>query len=187
MRRKCLPCKEMRHITNSERRKHPGLLHAVRDTRSCEAGLDAGLLLLRVTDLHQGRLSRRERTVHRKWLYWFVLEMLDRLDRWDEYLETWARVRAHTTYALTERPDARQRHGAALTPYVLREDARGLTVHFLWLTRFRKTVIERKVQRQRRGQKLGNVWHATQDELSGDELRERLTWVARQAREASGR
>ena len=58
-----------------------GLLHAVRDTRSYEAGLDAGLLLLRVADLHQARLSRRERVVHRQWLYWFVLEMLDRLDQ----------------------------------------------------------------------------------------------------------
>ena len=102
-----------------------GLLHAVRDTRSYEAGLDASLLLLRVTDLHQALLSRRECAVHRKWLYWGVLEMLDRLDRWDAYLETWARVRARTTYALTVHPSARQRPGAALTPYVLREDARG--------------------------------------------------------------
>ena len=92
--------------------------------------------------------------------------MLDRFDRWDAYLKTWAQVRAHTTYALTVHPSARQRHGAALTPYVLREDAGGLMVHFLWLTRDRKTVIERKVRRRRRGQKLGQVWHGTQAELS---------------------
>ena len=113
--------------------------------------------------------------------------MLDRLDRWDAYLATWARVRAHTTYAGTEHPSARERHGAQLTPYILGEDARGLRVHFLWITRYRKAVIERKVQRQHRGQKLGNVWHATQDELSDHELRERLAWVAGQAQEASWR
>ena len=102
------------------------------------------------------------------------------------YLATWARVRAHTAYALTERPEARQQYGAALTPYILSEDAHGLTVHFLWLTRYRKAVIERKVERQRRGQKLGNLWHATQDELSAAELREALQWSAQRAREASG-
>ena len=112
----------------------------------------------------------------------------ERLDRWDAYLGTWARVRAHTRPTRSRCiPERASGPGAALTPYVLREDARGLTVHFLWLTRFRKTIIERKVQRHRQGQKRGNVWHATQDELSGDELRERLTGVARQAREASGR
>ena len=154
-----------------------GLLQAVRDTRSYEAGLDAGLLLLRVTDLHQAQLSGLQRATHRKWLCWFVLEMLDRLDLWDAYLKTWARMRAHTTYPLTVHPIARQRHGATLTPYVLHEDVRVIMVHFLWLTRHRKAVIERKVQRQRQGQKLGNVWHGTQAELSDDELRERLVWI----------
>ena len=163
------------------------LFQAVRDTRSYEAGLDAGLLLLRVAEQHHAHLSRREFAAHRKQLYWFILEMLDRLDRWDAYLETWARVRAYTAYASPAWPDARQQYGAELTPYILREDAGGLKLHFLWITRHRKAVIERKMARQRRGQQLGHVWHATQDELSDDELRERLAWVARQAREASWR
>ncbi len=91
------------------------LFQAVRDTRSYEAGLDAGLLLLRVAEQHHAHLSRREFAAHRTQLYWFILEMLDRLDWWDAYLATWARVRAHTTYARTEHPSARQRHGAQLS------------------------------------------------------------------------
>ena len=161
------------------------LFQAVRDTRSYETGLDAGLLLLRVADHHHAQLSRREAMAHRQQLYWFVLDVLDRLDRWETYLETWEAIRARTAYALAERPHARQRYGDALTPYLLREDTRGLRVHFLWLTRFRKAVIERKVQRRRRGQKLGHVWHATQDELSTAELREALQWSARRGQEPS--
>ncbi len=161
------------------------LFQAVRETRSYEAGLDAGLLLLRVAERHHARLSRREFAAHRQQLYWFILEMLDRLDRWEAYLATWVRVRARTGYADRVGLEARQLYGAQLTPYVLREDARGLTVHFLWMTRYRKGVIERKAGRQRRGQKLGNAWHATQDELSDAELRERVAWVACQARAAS--
>ncbi len=159
------------------------LLQAVRATRAYQPGLDAGLLLLRVIELHQPRLSQSECTVHRTQLYWFILDMLDRLDQWDAYLATWARVRAHTAETLTYQAYARQQHGTRLTPFILGEDAHGLTIHFLWLTLHRKELIERKVARQRRGQRVGNVKHATQEELSTDELRERLAWVARQARD----
>ena len=108
-----------------------------------------------------------------------------RLDRWDVYLKTWDRVRAHTAYTVSERPSARQRHGPPLAPFIVGEDAHGLTVHFLWPTAQRRALIERKVDRRRRGQKLGNVVHAIQDDLSADELRERLAWVAGEARAAS--
>ena len=161
------------------------LFQAVCATRSYHPGLDVGLLLLRVVELHQPRLSRREVASHRTQLYWFILDMLDRLDQWDAYLATWARVRAHTAETLTYQACARYPHGAPLAPFILGEDARGLTVHFLWPTVHRKELIERKVERQRRGQKLGNVKHATQNELSTDELRARLARVARQGREDS--
>ena len=59
-------------------------------------------------------------------------------------------------------------------------------MHPLYLTAHRKAVIERKLDRQRRGAKLGNLWHATQNELSAAEIRERLEAVAQLAREAAG-
>ncbi len=159
------------------------LLRAVRATRAYQTGLDAGLLLLRVVELHQPHLSRQEVAGHRRQLYWFILDMLDRLDQWDVYLATWACVRAHTAETLTYQACARHRHGARLAPFILEEDAGDLTVHFLWPTLHRRELIERKVARQRRGQKLGNIKHATQDALTTDELRVRLAWVARQARD----
>lgn len=158
---------------------------AVRATRSYQAGLDLGLLLLRVVELHQLALARQEVASHRRRLYWFILDMLDRLDQWDVYLATWARVRALTTETLTYQAGARHVHGTRLVPFIMGENAGGLTVHFLWPTLHRKELIERKVARRRRGQKLGNVTHATQDELSTDELGRRLSWVAHQARELS--
>ncbi len=162
-----------------------GLVQAVLATRSYEAGLDATLLLLRVTDLHHEHLSQRECAAHRKQLYWFILELLDRLDRWDTYLALWEYLRTHTPYALALQPRAGQPHDARLAPFILREDAHGLTVHFLWLIQYRKEIIERKRRRQRRGGTLGNVWHATQDELSDQDIRERLDAVVQRAREAA--
>ena len=159
------------------------LTEAVRVTRSYQAGLDLGLLLLRVIELHQPHLSRAGVAAHRRRLYWFILDMLDRLDQWDAYLATWERVRAHAAETLIYQACARHQHGARLAPFILGEDAADLTVHFLWPTLHRRELIERKVARQRRGQKLGNVKHATQDALTTDELRVRLAWVARQARD----
>ena len=154
-------------------------------TRAYHRGLEAGLRLLRAADAHRAALSPRELESHIATLGLFVLEMLDRDDQWDAYLATWESVREHTDCALTYRLGARQQYGARLTPYILRENAHCVTVHFLWLTRDRKAVIERKAQRQRRGQKLGNLWHAPQDALSEDELRERLRWIVWRAREAA--
>ncbi len=44
-----------------------------------------------------------------------------------------------------------------MTPFILGEDVGGLRVHALYLTLHRKAVIERKLDRQRRGAKLGNL------------------------------
>ena len=159
-----------------------GLVQAVLATRSYAAGLDAGLLSLRVTDLHREHLRQREYVAHRKRLYWFILELLDRLDRWDAYVALWGYLRTHTAYALALQSQAR--HDARLAPFILEEDARGLTVHFLWLIQHRREVIERKLDRQRRGARLGNLRHAAQDALSDAEIRERLEGVAQRAREA---
>lgn len=78
------------------------LRQAVCATRAYQAGLDLSLLLLRVLDLHRPQLDRDEcASSHRQQLYYFVLDMLDRLDRWDAYLAAWACLRARTAERLT--------------------------------------------------------------------------------------
>lgn len=162
-----------------------GLVQAVLATRSYDAGLDAGLLLLRVTDLHHEQIGQGEFSAHRKQLFWLIFGLLDRLDRWRMFVALWRYVRAHTTYAIGLQPRSGQSHDARLAPFILREDARGLTVHFLWIILRRREVIDRKLARQRRGANLGNVWHASQAELSDQDIRERLESVAQRIREAA--
>ena len=159
---------------------------AIVASRSYERGWDGGLLLFRYAEEHQDNFGRAEFESYCVQLWFFILEMLDRLDEWDAYLTAWESVRAHTDYALTYVSGARRTHGARLAPFIIGEDSNGLAVHFLWLTLHRKEVIERKVARRRRGQKLGNLMHARQEELSDGEIRDRLMWVVRLAREVSG-
>ncbi len=60
---------------------------AIRATRNYDIGLDVGVLLLQCTLQFQDRLDENEldRSLHI--ISIFILDMLDRSDRWDEYLE----------------------------------------------------------------------------------------------------
>ena len=149
-------------------------------TRSYDKGLDVGLRLLEYTAAHKHVLGAQEFDGNMKQLYYFVLDMLDRSDQWEAYLGAWEQIRAHADYTLGCQPVTPRRVSRA-APYVLRRDGDMLTVHFLYHTDYRKAVIERKVQAKRQGRRLGNLMHHLQDELSDDELRRRLEWVAQLA------
>ena len=168
--------------------RHPAwsfIRQAIVDTRSYDSGLDAGLQLLGHTETYRDVLDQQEIESHLITLCSFVLDMLDRLDEWEGYLAAWHLVRSHTSCCLTYESGAQFTHGPRLKPFILAEHGGLMRVHFLYLTLHRKAVIERKLERQRRGAKLGGVRHASQDELSDAEIRERFEAVAELAREAA--
>lgn len=163
----------------------PFVVQAVIVTRSYTAGFDAALRLLEFADAHRDQLAPREIDAHHKALYWFLLDMLDRLDEWDGYLDAWQQIRTHTDLALTY--DAATPQAERMAPYILRRDRHTLRVHFLWPAAPRKAVVERKVEARRKGWRLGNRRHRPQDELSPAELQRRLDRIASLARAASWR
>jgi hypothetical protein len=69
-------------------------------TRDYEAGLQAGHRLLHFAQEHKGRLSAREYRWNRVKLCGFILEMLDRLDLWQEYLWRWEEIKTATGWEL---------------------------------------------------------------------------------------
>ena len=74
-----------------------------------------------------------------------------------------------------------------MDPFILAEDDGGVDVHFLWLTCHRKALIERKVARQRGGQKLGNVRHASQPDPTDYAGQIALPWGGAGGSEGSAR
>ena len=150
-------------------------------TRSYETGLEAGFLLLRFTEEHRADFAPTTFEDNMMRLYYFVLDMLDRLDQWDAYLDAWAQIRTNTNYAIPERPDAPVA-AMGMAPFILRRDPDAIWVHFLWELVYRKAVIERKVQARRQGRRLGNLLHHPQDELSDHERRRRVERVAHNVR-----
>jgi hypothetical protein len=134
------------------------------DTRSYEAGLSGSRKLVDLNERFKGRLGKRR---YESYLIRFALlelTCLDRLDWLAEYLESWKAWRYRPLilpYKLSRRRDPRIR------PFVIKETDRHLLVHFLYLTRARKDVIERKVGTDFKR-------HAKQEDLTDRELGERL-------------
>ena len=116
-------------------------------------------------------------------LYGLLLDMLDRLDAWETYLDVWSQLRRHTAYSLAYGDGP---HSAATRPqaqpYVVRREPGEIQLHFLWLSSYLKDLIDRKLAAKRAGRRLGHLRHHSPDELSDAEVRRRVSAVARWAR-----
>ena len=146
-------------------------MHAAVATRSYEEGLDAIVSLLRFTEVHRRRLGEEEYQTYLTFLYYFMLEMFDRLDRWDEFLEVWERLRDRTRVVLIAPVQPSE------TPSL-----DSVSDCVLSLTRHRRDLIVRKLEKKRAGKKLGNLLHARPEELSDEEIEERLERILGWAR-----
>jgi hypothetical protein len=142
-------------------------------TRSYEAGLETGLTFLKYAEEFKEFFTREEHREHLQTLYLFILHNLDKLDRWEEYLDAWEKIRANTDFSMTYSKDSRDRHGEIIDHFILSEDDKTLYMHFLY-PGHRKKIIQRKFARKQAGKKLGNQFHARQDELTDVEIKYRF-------------
>lgn len=156
------------------------IVETIDSTRSYEAGLETGVTLLKYAEEFKKLFSREEYREYLQTLYLFILHNLDKLDKWEEYLDVWERIRANTDFSITYSKDSRCRHGKTIEPYLLSEDDKTLYVHFLY-PGHRKKIIERKLARKQAGKRLGNQLHARQDELTDEEIKDRFGRMVKKA------
>ncbi len=145
-------------------------------TRSYEEWLRFVRVLLRAAFIYQPQLTEAEQRSFFPLLFYSLLTMLDKLDRWEEYLACWQTIREHTSFYSVYASDAVPRHGERIRPFIL-SNRGAVRVHFLYGISHRKRVIERKVAKKLSGRPLGNVFHASQDELTPDEIHRRIVWL----------
>jgi hypothetical protein len=157
---------------------------AIVSTRAYEEGLNAGLLLLDLTEEYRQQLDAKEYEKNLIMLYYHILDMLDRADRWEEYLNVWEQIRENTNFAMTYTLDSRFRHGERIAPFILRTGPDFLYVHFLYIGSHRKEVITRKLNKKKSGDKTKHLLHARQEDLSEAEIKRRLDWIIRIANSA---
>jgi hypothetical protein len=139
-------------------------------TRAYGSGLEASLRLLTFSENHRDEFAEEEHESHLMRLYSAILEMLDRLDRWEEYAFVWDSLRANTRLAFTQpqRPAS-----LGMGPFILKDEGNLIYVHFLWFKAHRRRIIGRKLDKLNSGRKLENLLHSQQDELSDAEIRTR--------------
>jgi len=146
-------------------------------TRSYEEWFRFVRVLLRAAFIYQHQFTEREQRSFFPSLFHSLLHMLDKLDRWEEYLSYWHALREHTSFYSTYALDAILRHDGRIDPFVLSHHGSICHVHFLHSGSHRKLLIERKLDKKQSGCPLGNMLHAPKSELSPNEIRSRIVWL----------
>ena len=116
-----------------------------------------------LNEAYRAKLTPDESRIGFVFCNYFLLEMLDRMDRWEEYLEVWNRLRSDTKVVALSDVDS---------PSKTKLDE--AFDYLLQITGHRRKLIERKLERKRAGRKLGNLMHHQQEDLSPGEIEDRL-------------
>ena len=146
----------------------------VRGTRAYEWALEGCLRLMTFAENHRRELTEQEYNGYLSTLYLEALDMLDKLDRWEEYVSVWDSLRQNPnlTFLQPHRPP-----DCGMEPFTVRKDEKWMYVHVLWFRADRRKVIGRKIERLHAGKKLGNLRHSQQNELSQTEIYRRYERV----------
>jgi len=150
-------------------------------TRAYADGLEAALRLLAATERFRHRLTRAEYRRHQTRLYLFALTMLDRADRWEDYLMVWESILDRSDLTIRYSEESPDVHGPQMLPYIRRHQGQTVAVHFLYSQLHRKELIERKLAKASTGRRTGNLLHARAERLTGEEIKQRLTWIRERA------
>ncbi len=151
----------------------------IRKTRSFNQALAAGVRLLELTEKYKPRMDGKKYDQRVFSMTHLILDMLDKLDRWDDFIEAYTQVtqlkRFRTRY---HKKVLQEQLGEFIRPYILGETNHYLILSQFWILGSRYDVIHRKIERRSRGAKLGNVVHAQQSDFSPQEIEERKKWLA---------
>jgi hypothetical protein len=153
-------------------------LQVIRMTRAYDKGLTAGIHLLNLNEEYKDRLTQEEYDNHIRLLYGLYLDMLDNLDRWDDFLVAFDQIWKDRRFVFRcHKKSLNEEFGDLLAKGVVSETEHYVYVHEFYLHILRKEVIERKIQKREQGRKLGNMYHHTREDLTQEEVAYRQIWL----------
>jgi len=153
-------------------------LQVVRLSRAYEESLGVGIHLLNLNEEYKNRLTQKEYDDHSLILCHLCLDMLDSLDRWDDFLVAFDQIWKDQRFIFRcHKKSLNEEFGDLLAKGVVSETEHYIYVHEFYLHLLRKEVIERKIQRREEGRKLGNMYHHTREDLTPEEIAYRKSWL----------
>jgi hypothetical protein len=142
-------------------------------TREYGVGLAIYEQLFQATWRLEPTLSKDEFKRGLRILPFCILEMLDRADRWEDYVEWFLFLKAHLAEVIREHRNF-LRKDAPVEPYLIRWEGEYAILNRMFGQHWRFAVISRKLQRKRAGRPTGNVKHKTSAELTNEQVINRL-------------
>ncbi len=144
-------------------------------SRRYDVGFDIASLLFRATWQFENQLSAHEfdRALHLTSVQ--ILDMLDRGDRWSDYISWFCFLRDYSTLHVRE-------HRAFLRTdyadqYLVRWAGEHATLRYMYHYHPRFLVVSRKLARQQAGRSTAHFEHAPAEALRPEEVRDRLERV----------
>lgn len=192
---------------SSIKNKHPSQIEALRilvgtslwyiihdyfiSTREFEQGLEFEQICNNIMVTHENEVANEEKTDWKIKLIGFRLEMLDRLNHWEDYVSCFESyldsklyvvkyAKSITGPALANEPlpetflSGVKRDDARFGSYLVSEDERVKYVNFLYLHNRRYETIKRKVDRLRKGKSVEHLKRYQSNALSDEEYNERI-------------
>ena len=143
-------------------------------TRNYELGLSFAASILTNSFDFAGELSKEdiERAQHLTSV--FFLEMLDKADRWDDYLDWFWFLRRHTNVYLRYDLHILAHRDNDIDLFIEKRGDNYTWVHNMYIHNRRRRNIERKIERRSRGSSRKSDKHSSKGELSTTELKCRL-------------
>jgi len=153
-------------------------LRFIQITREYSKGLTIGIHLLNMNEEYKEKLSQKEYEDNIRLLYDLCLEMLNKLDRWDDFLSAFEQVWKDKRFVFRcHKNSLKEPFGDILAKGIISETKYYLYVHEFYLHIISKEIIERKVKRRNQGRKLGNMYHHTKEDLTTEEKFIRKRWL----------
>jgi hypothetical protein len=151
-------------------------IDAINSVRSYSTGFEAASLLLRATVCFHEQLTARERDRAYFIISVFILEMLDKSDRWEDYLSWFSFLRQHCTLS-TRHHRQFVRNIREADEYKTGEDGDFVLLNYMQYHHPRMRLIERKISKVTQGHRTGNLLHHAKEALTPEEVRLRLNRV----------
>ena len=152
-------------------------------TKAYQQGIEICLTLLDKFEKYQANFSDKEQAHQLILIYTVFLNMLDKADMWEEYLHNWEKIKQKSIelklgneYTHSSRDFHYSRGG---DEFFIEDTPIGFKLSFMYGTKSRKELIQRKLDKAIKSGKIKNYLHEQQTDLTAEEIKERYDWLVK--------